>query len=77
MTGLRVLHLEETNISPAGIATLSQALPKCAIFFAGGAIVPGWTGYSPFAVPGAGPAAKAKTTAKKPKGTAKAGEGKP
>ena len=51
MTNLRVLHLEETNFSPTGIVALQTALPKCAIFYTGGAIVPGWTGYTPFAAP--------------------------
>ena len=48
-----------------GIAALQRALPECAIFFTGGSIVPGWTGYTPFgtAPTGTPPAA---TKGKKP-----------
>jgi hypothetical protein len=67
LTGMRLLHLEGTKISPASAATLAPSLPKCAIFYTGGAVVPGWTGYSPFAVPRAAPMGKGKTPPKKPK----------
>lgn len=56
-------------VPAAGIMSLSQALPKCAIFFEGGAIVPGWTnpaqaGTSPAASKSKVPARKAKTAPK-------------
>ena len=49
MPSLRTLHIEGTKITPAGLAALTQSLPKCAIFFNGGASVPGWTSYTSFA----------------------------
>jgi hypothetical protein len=38
---LCVLCLSGTNLTPAGITRLSQALPKCAIFHDGGVVLPG------------------------------------
>lgn len=63
---LRVLHLDDTNVS-AGIVALQTSLLKCSIFFTGGAIIPGWTSYSPVASKQAEPKTKGKTTPKKPK----------
>ena len=37
---LRVLFLAGTNLTPAGLTRLSQALPKCAIFHDGGVLLP-------------------------------------
>ena len=71
MTNLRVLHLEETDISPNGIAALQAALPKCAIFFTGGAIVPGWTSYT-VAAPQPDAPSRTKGSSKKPKPPPKA-----
>jgi len=71
MPSLRTLHIEGTKISPAGLAVLTQALPKCAIFFDGGAIIPGWTSYT-VAPPQADVPSRAKGQIKKPKPTPKA-----
>lgn len=37
---LRLLRVPNTKISPAGVAELQHALPQCAIFWSGGAVVP-------------------------------------
>ncbi len=41
MTSLRILYLEGTKVTAAGIADLKQALPKCCLFWDGGAVIPG------------------------------------
>jgi hypothetical protein len=40
---LRILKISDTKISASGVAELQAALPKCAVFWSGGAIIPGTT----------------------------------
>ncbi len=41
LTQVRILYMQGTKITAAGIAELQKALPKCAIFWDGGLVVPG------------------------------------
>jgi hypothetical protein len=41
LSSVRILNLKNTKLTAAGIAELQKALPKCAIFWDGGLIVPG------------------------------------
>jgi hypothetical protein len=44
LSSVRVLEVQETKLAAAGIAELHKALPKCAIVWDGGLIVPGAVG---------------------------------
>jgi len=68
MANLRILRLHGTKITAAGIAELKAALPKCAIFWDGGAVIPGAT--SPLPASAATAAANPKSQIENPKSAA-------
>jgi hypothetical protein len=41
LESLRILHLSGTKLTATGVSELGQALPKCVIFWDGGAVFPG------------------------------------
>jgi formylglycine-generating enzyme required for sulfatase activity len=49
MTCLRILYLNGTKVTASGIEELRRALPKCVIFWDGGAVIPGAAAPAPAA----------------------------